>query len=668
MSAIQQYLDDIKTAVYGEEVRGSIHDAIEQCYEDVTAAKTIADDSVRDMADTVANAKIDINNTRDAGVQAVNEAKTTAVQTVNQTKTIALDDIQDKIDDATEDLDAVKQAASDAEAYAKGTRKGSAVPDTDPAYENNAKYFYEQTSQNLIDSRAAKTATEDAKDIAVEASDTAVQAKNDIDALIASKSDAIEKTVSGNIVTFDDAIPDTLLKKIKVNIEPVQAGTGDPSPDNVRPITGWTGVKVYRQAKNYFNVNNIISKYKGENGSIVINETGTFRDFFTGVSGNSTAVSAYGLTKVPFLKAGTYVVSYGVSESNAVRIYKVNAETGAVSQLGNFNSGAKFTLATDSLITIRSVNSSASVTFTDFSIVMDGASTEFEPYQGDSYSVTFPSEAGDNGTVYGGTLTLNDDGTGELVVNKVITTIHEVSGSERLYGYCKVSSYNRYRASIMCNALTPQTGAVSDIAENSIICYWSSARNSQLLAIKINGKPNKESTYEERIEQLNNELQALADAGNPLQVVLTSKEPIATYQLTAPQIKTLLGENNIFADTGDVEVTYRQSAEVSIRDIAGEVTDEKLAEIEPHHPHIYTATLTADNWTDNKQTVEIEVIDADETKQIIEPIPANASLQAYTQSGVMAINQYAGQLEFSCNTVPTDNLTVYIVVTEVMSE
>ena len=32
---------------------------------------------------------------------------------------------------------------------------------------------------------------------------------------------------------------------LTVNIEPVQSGSGDPSPTNVRPITGWTGLHVY---------------------------------------------------------------------------------------------------------------------------------------------------------------------------------------------------------------------------------------------------------------------------------------------------------------------------------------------------------------------------------------------------------------------------------------
>lgn len=35
------------------------------------------------------------------------------------------------------------------------------------------------------------------------------------------------------------------IQKLVLGIEPVQSGTGDPSPDNVRPITGHTGMNVY---------------------------------------------------------------------------------------------------------------------------------------------------------------------------------------------------------------------------------------------------------------------------------------------------------------------------------------------------------------------------------------------------------------------------------------
>lgn len=45
MSKISEYLKKIKEAVYGYEVRDAIHDSIEQCYSDVTTAKTLANEA-----------------------------------------------------------------------------------------------------------------------------------------------------------------------------------------------------------------------------------------------------------------------------------------------------------------------------------------------------------------------------------------------------------------------------------------------------------------------------------------------------------------------------------------------------------------------------------------------------------------------------------------------
>ncbi len=48
---------------------------------------------------------------------------------------------------------------------------------------------------------------------------------------------------SGNVISFEgDGSP---LRGLTVGIEPVQSGSGDPSPDNVRPISGWTGATVF---------------------------------------------------------------------------------------------------------------------------------------------------------------------------------------------------------------------------------------------------------------------------------------------------------------------------------------------------------------------------------------------------------------------------------------
>lgn len=63
----------------------------------------------------------------------------------------------------------------------------------------------------------------------------------------------IEYTATGNPVSFVTNLEKELTGLI-VGIEPVQSGSGDPSPENVRPITGWTGANVYRTGKNLFDI------------------------------------------------------------------------------------------------------------------------------------------------------------------------------------------------------------------------------------------------------------------------------------------------------------------------------------------------------------------------------------------------------------------------------
>lgn len=48
----------------------------------------------------------------------------------------------------------------------------------------------------------------------------------------------------GAVATFSDGT-DLPLKSLVVDIEPLQSGTGDPSPTNIRPISGWDAVGVH---------------------------------------------------------------------------------------------------------------------------------------------------------------------------------------------------------------------------------------------------------------------------------------------------------------------------------------------------------------------------------------------------------------------------------------
>lgn len=82
-------------------------------------------------------------------------------------------------------------------------------------------------------------------------------------------------------------------------------------------------------------------------------------------------------------------------------------------------------------------------------------------------------------------------------------------------------------------------------------------------------------------------------------------------------------------------------------------------------PSSTTITLTTSGWSSNTQTVTVNGVLADETKQLIQPMPAIASQIAYMSAGIYCSGQAANSLTFTCSETPTEDITLYIVITEV---
>ena len=89
------------------------------------------------------------------------------------------------------------------------------------------------------------------------------------------------------------------------------------------------------------------------------------------------------------------------------------------------------------------------------------------------------------------------------------------------------------------------------------------------------------------------------------------------------------------------------------------------AYVDSKQPKYVPVTLTASGWSDNAQTVTVQGVLADETAQLIQPVPAIASQNAYYAAGILCTGQAANSLTFTCATVPAENLTVYVVMQEV---
>lgn len=89
--------------------------------------------------------------------------------------------------------------------------------------------------------------------------------------------------------------------------------------------------------------------------------------------------------------------------------------------------------------------------------------------------------------------------------------------------------------------------------------------------------------------------------------------------------------------------------------------------VDDQKPKAHKVTLTAAGWDASAKTQKVTVsgVLADETKQLISPMPSMASQNAYAAAGIACTKQESNALTFQCQTVPTENITVYVAVQEV---
>ena len=96
---------------------------------------------------------------------------------------------------------------------------------------------------------------------------------------------------------------------------------------------------------------------------------------------------------------------------------------------------------------------------------------------------------------------------------------------------------------------------------------------------------------------------------------------------------------------------------------ASDVGAASAADVEATKPLRRAVTLFASGWSSDTQTVTVSGVLADETAQLITPVPALASQEAYYDAGIIGSGQAANSLTFTArNSKPTSNLTVYVII------
>ena len=107
------------------------------------------------------------------------------------------------------------------------------------------------TKRTYVDGETVITAENlnDIQDAIIENEGAIETLQDDVEGLNEDKADIIISSASGAVCSFSDGADNLPVKDLTVSIDPVQSGTGDPSPTNVRPISGWTGCGIQQGSK-----------------------------------------------------------------------------------------------------------------------------------------------------------------------------------------------------------------------------------------------------------------------------------------------------------------------------------------------------------------------------------------------------------------------------------
>lgn len=352
------------------------------------------------------------------------------------------------------------------------------------------------------------------------------------------------------IVSFPDGAPYPM--GLQIAIDPVQSGSGDPSPSNVRPITGWTGANVTVAGKN------LISELEQGN----INSKGADTSNANRVRTNWIKVEPN--TEYMFsAKIGentTQVTLLGFKNKDAGEDYTQYIEYSSVPLSFTTSSEVNY------LRLVVKTDPAGAITPADVTAQLEEGATATEySTLANEYPITFPTSAG---TVYGGNLTVNPDGTGELVVEKGCDELTEVS---QLSSFTYSAEYGSYAYMMLGHNILPNANQVHIISSKCFpVSYNDRAVDKDRVYARTNGVQivvrASSSTDITTIEDL---FARFEDAV----FVYDLATPI-TYSLTPGQVLSLLGQNNVLADTGKIQsLSYVRNTvpEMIRQDTAGQI-------------------------------------------------------------------------------------------------
>ena len=336
---------------------------------------------------------------------------------------------------------------------------------------------------------------------------------------------------------------------------------------NICPISGWTGANVVRTGVNVWDEEWELGWFDWTTGQEVVSYA--YIRF-------KNLVSVKPATQYVFVKPSgifarpVYYDADGVFVSCPDVIYTANTYT-------------VFTIP-DNVYYVRFAIKETSYS-NDVSLNYPSTDHDYHPYAGDTYSITFPTEAG---TVYGGELDVTN---GVLTVDRahyVVTNVTEITNDNAYTDFNRVN-------------IVDSTGKLSGKPNGAIISNVFKPGTLVVNGVFMHGTTGVINfTPSISIGTTLPEIKAWLIANNA-EFCYELATPI-TYTLTPQEIAMLTGQNHIFSDTGQTAISYydNQTSTDPYVDYSAtsafEVADKAWAATQPLAIKTYNdVTITANN-------------------------------------------------------------------------
>lgn len=320
--------------------------------------------------------------------------------------------------------------------------------------------------------------------------------------------------------------------------EPTQAGTGEPSPDNIRPISGRDNVKVQRSGENLLNITPFA---KVTNKGVIFEY---IADGGIHIEGTPTASADSPTFPVPILAPGKY---YGVDMGPEIAASIVVTRDGKRFWM-NAKAGFEILAGDVTHYWYMIVTKGATVDKMVYPYIVPGSTppTTYTPYRGDTLALALPS------TVYGGTV---DAVTGEGAETWKLVTLDgtEAWGINVIYLYldAKLPSNNNQQRYGLCSHFVYRYNYAGDGVFVDAGGIWL----------------GKAMSDKYTVDSWKSYLAAQYAAGTPVQIAYKLATPTPFTATGAQPISSLSGVNTIMTDADSVMVTGRADPIKRITDL-----------------------------------------------------------------------------------------------------